>query len=371
MNKIKKVYKSQFDKPYKVIKYSNVAGSREAIECFVTFPVPNDDIFETLIATIGLSAKLIRGEYKYAELVIRVKGKLDSNQLEEISNSLYKFHKKLITSKAKIYSGMIIREGKISMFAENDITSAMLVGWDPFEPTWLDEPENKIVLLEIVPLFVKEGESLAEIPVFDRFKIFWNSKTPYKDCNRKQVEIIEIAIKNIWLNIKEWFHERIVKSAANVGLQYKKEVASVLQKKMSVKFPPDFYVSVNLNSASFDINEYTLLNAEDIIETWKINELEDEGKFKLANKKVEKNRYFKKVWWNSKWIPFAKNSYGDKICIDLDPGPSGQFGQVLYHYNDQGPIFSEFKSFFQWLLSYNSDLQNSKYKVVDGFIEYT
>jgi cell wall assembly regulator SMI1 len=37
----------------------------------------------------------------------------------------------------------------------------------------------------------------------------------------------------------------------------------------------------------------------------------------------------KPVVWNRRWIPFASNGCGDYHCIDLDPDPDGNHGQII------------------------------------------
>ncbi len=37
-------------------------------------------------------------------------------------------------------------------------------------------------------------------------------------------------------------------------------------------------------------------------------------------------------WWDPAWIPFAQDMTGANYCIDLDPAPGGQVGQVIDHF---------------------------------------
>ena len=37
-------------------------------------------------------------------------------------------------------------------------------------------------------------------------------------------------------------------------------------------------------------------------------------------------------WWDPAWIPFAQDMTGASFCIDLDPAPGGQIGQVIDHF---------------------------------------
>jgi cell wall assembly regulator SMI1 len=45
----------------------------------------------------------------------------------------------------------------------------------------------------------------------------------------------------------------------------------------------------------------------------------------------------KPMLWNERWIPFAERGM-DYLCLDLDPQPDGQIGQVIYYRREPEPV---------------------------------
>jgi cell wall assembly regulator SMI1 len=45
----------------------------------------------------------------------------------------------------------------------------------------------------------------------------------------------------------------------------------------------------------------------------------------------------KEGWWNPLWLPVTSNGGGDHLCIDLDPAPGGEVGQVIDFSHETGP----------------------------------
>ncbi|OOV98079.1 SMI1/KNR4 family protein [Pseudomonas sp. MF4836] len=41
------------------------------------------------------------------------------------------------------------------------------------------------------------------------------------------------------------------------------------------------------------------------------------------------------TWWWPQWLPIMANGGGDYLCVDLDPAPGGQPGQVLAYFHDE------------------------------------
>ena len=101
-----------------------------------------------------------------------------------------------------------------------------------------------------------------------------------------------------------------------------------------------------------------------------MNELKEEGTF-ISYKVKESNRgIIKDIRWHSHWIPFALDSGGNSICIDLSPDKNGIYGQIIYHEKEEGPLIGNQKSFFEWLQTYQQDLYRGAYFVdKDGFIQ--
>ncbi len=82
-----------------------------------------------------------------------------------------------------------------------------------------------------------------------------------------------------------------------------------------------------------------------------------------------KGDYVKKVWWSTKWIPFAEDSCGNMKCIDLDPGKNGEEGQItaMEIQDGQGPFATKYTSFSSYLEDQVSFYKDNKYEVEESW----
>ncbi|GJH13034.1 SMI1/KNR4 family protein [Caballeronia novacaledonica] len=76
-------------------------------------------------------------------------------------------------------------------------------------------------------------------------------------------------------------------------------------------------------------------------------------------------------WWNPRWLPFASNSSGDFLCVDLDPAESGTPGQIISYYHAEPRRELLATGFNQWLSNFAADLESGKYRVEDGWLTRT
>jgi cell wall assembly regulator SMI1 len=109
------------------------------------------------------------------------------------------------------------------------------------------------------------------------------------------------------------------------------------------------------------INNWALLPVADILSVWKMeNDLQRECEFggcPLTTTGALKND----VRWRPGWLP-AMDREGDKIVIDLDPGPEGKLGQVFCWYNYGGrPMRVVAGSWAAWLDSLAEGLSTRRF----------
>jgi cell wall assembly regulator SMI1 len=75
------------------------------------------------------------------------------------------------------------------------------------------------------------------------------------------------------------------------------------------------------------------------------------------------------VWWHEKLIPFATDGAGNTWCVDLDPTPGGQVGQIIDWDHEDGPTRVLFPSFQALLSQLAHDLEAGKYLFFSNRIE--
>ena len=73
--------------------------------------------------------------------------------------------------------------------------------------------------------------------------------------------------------------------------------------------------------------------------------------------------------YDKKWFPLATDSFGGSICIDMNPGKKGTYGQLLYMLfpgeGKAGPYYTGFSSLREFLESYLRDLREGRFEVED------
>lgn len=69
----------------------------------------------------------------------------------------------------------------------------------------------------------------------------------------------------------------------------------------------------------------------------------------------------KNNWWNPLWVPIIDEGTGDFVCIDLDPLPNGQNGQIMQMIHDDyyRPLLDN--SFHKWFENYIIALEAGEY----------
>jgi cell wall assembly regulator SMI1 len=120
---------------------------------------------------------------------------------------------------------------------------------------------------------------------------------------------------------------------------------------LGIKLPEYYIESLKIHNGGGYFDSYEYLSIKGVLSWWTIlNTLLAEGKFQ--NRKVKSYpQRIQKSWWDKKWIPFAADSAGNLLCIDLNPGKDGTNGQLIYfeQQDGSGPLPSSEETFVSWL----------------------
>lgn len=68
------------------------------------------------------------------------------------------------------------------------------------------------------------------------------------------------------------------------------------------------------------------------------------------------------VMWNAKWITLTSNGAGDHQCLDLDPAPGGQVGQIIDFSHVFGPTRVLAGSLEEWLTRFAAALESGVFR---------
>lgn len=109
---------------------------------------------------------------------------------------------------------------------------------------------------------------------------------------------------------------------------------------LGIQFPEDVRESYRIHNGMcseqkflYEWPEFYSLDA--IFSQWDCwRDLLDSGEF--FDDQSQPKGPIKTDWWNIKWIPLLGNMGGDHYCLDLDPPPEGQWGQIITMWHEVG-----------------------------------
>lgn len=130
-----------------------------------------------------------------------------------------------------------------------------------------------------------------------------------------------------------------------------------LESRLGAKLPKDFAASCQIHDGLRDsylgpirlFNYWALLPLSAILTEWKVmTDLQAEFGFGGCQFEVSP-RIKNDAHWRVGWVPIM-DADGDKVVIDLDPGPKGKVGQV-FEWSNSGSVPTRLlaDSFGEWL----------------------
>ena len=178
-------------------------------------------------------------------------------------------------------------------------------------------------------------------------------------------------MKNIWNRIDSWLAANAPEILNNLQPGATPEAIKAAEQFLEVVFPEDVKSSYRLHNGQFE-ERYSVmpyghfLCLEGMVGEWNswkkfldagdFNE-EDGNDYGCASDGLIRTE----LWWNPKCIPIASNLSSDSICLDLDPAPGGQVGQIIFMCHDDGCRGFIAKSLQEWLEQLATDLETGKY----------
>jgi cell wall assembly regulator SMI1 len=103
--------------------------------------------------------------------------------------------------------------------------------------------------------------------------------------------------------------------------------------------PSALAAMLRVANGDFYIGEYVTLSTQAIARTWDIgSQLVADGTYARFEPHYESGGALKPGWWHLGLIPVLEDSCGNQLCIDLDPGPNGAMGQMVWWEIHEGPI---------------------------------
>jgi cell wall assembly regulator SMI1 len=172
-------------------------------------------------------------------------------------------------------------------------------------------------------------------------------------------------MRDVWDRIEAWLSA----NAPNVleGLNSGASEAALQEAEayLGVAFPADVRESYGIHNGQprdapglTDGGEF--LSLERMREEWQLwKDPLDGGDFDGITS--EPQEPIRNDWWHPKWIPLTYDGAGNHLCLDLDPAPGGNLGQIITMWHDDGERTVEAPSFRAWLEELVANLESGDY----------
>jgi cell wall assembly regulator SMI1 len=175
-------------------------------------------------------------------------------------------------------------------------------------------------------------------------------------------------MRTIWSRIEAWLARHLPALEQDLQSGATADQLDMVEQVLGVQFP-------EVMRAAYQIHNGQLGDAAPLMGEWQLLSLEDlQGQWELMQDLHIENPILppssaagpspiRADWWNSKWIPIAYNGAGDLMCVDLDPAPGGEVGQVITVWHAQ-PERSRIASSVQvWLEHFAAALEQGDFIV--------
>ena len=364
-------YHQEYGKPDYLLSVcaDNEQITPKKLDIVYRFSIEEEEKYTTSMMTLGLATVRMTDGVETAELVMDVLGKYSHADYNILGKALVDLVWSRLQLGLSFTPNSVLNGISIPFFGKMNYLFVM--DWGHSNPEWLEGVTPPVRLLEIVPIYASEADTLERINPNLRTTVFVQAKGDWSNPKREQVLLLQAAIKNVWNRLEKWYEQNapVVYQRLNAGVS-EQEIKN-LEYRMGIRLPDDFLASLIAHNGGIEFHDYEYLTIDRLYQIWSMmNELKAEKAFD-GYKMAETNQgMIQDTWWDSHWIPFAVDSEGNSICIDLFPGENGTPGQIIYMEKHEGPIISEYKSFFEWLWNYQQDIYRGYYRVnQDGLIE--
>ncbi len=137
---------------------------------------------------------------------------------------------------------------------------------------------------------------------------------------------------------------------------------AALERGLERPLPPALKAMLSTTNGDFYVGEYLSLSTQGIADTWgSCRRLFDDGTFAQFEAHHDSGGILKPGWWHPGLIPVLEDSGGNQLCIDLDPGPRGIRGQMVWWEVHEGPIPHGADSLLTLLRAHWRHLSSGKY----------
>jgi cell wall assembly regulator SMI1 len=176
---------------------------------------------------------------------------------------------------------------------------------------------------------------------------------------------------DVWKRIEAWLDAHVPSGAGILHAGAAEEEIAATERFLGVLLPDDLRASLRLHNGQYSgpwlIEGWELLSLDRIREEWTAwKDLLDEGAFR--DFRSDSDGRVVQDWWHARWIPLTYDGAGDHHCVDLNPGPRGQAGQIIQMWHDDSARPVVAPSFRAWLAAFADALDAGEYVYSDEYL---
>lgn len=358
MNKLHKAYEARFGAPDTLITLTS-EDDKITFDLAVADAIPDEDMPDSAVTSLGISDEI--------EFFTEIEGDLSEETVNGIGAAYYSLS--VLVGK-EIIPGTIY---PLSIPPFDNMEAVMIMDRTYDRVEWLNEEEGTSRIIRLIPLYKEEADALEAVEPSLRTRLLLTAEISHTDPAREPEKIIHEAFHNVWTIIADWYQENNVALTETLTAALEADESNAgdaLEKKLGFQLAADFKASFDIVHEEVRLEDYITFTEAGILKRVEsMNKLNSEGEYKNDTGKIKDDAHVQKTWWHERWIPVAMNSAGDRIVIDMAPGKDGTEGQVLLHSKHEGPLYKNYRSFFDYLVGYAGNLRQDVYQVdEEGFI---
>jgi cell wall assembly regulator SMI1 len=346
-----------------------------------------EDEYFTYVATAGLSAYAIPRTSERVELILSVCGYQLLQDLQLLASELAELAVVPFREDTFFSPNVLLSNIHFSLFER--MNHALITDWGVNSPEFLPGIQPPVRLLSIIPVYESEARVISSIGVTETYQLFRDEGVNLDDPKREPARLrgltveantmyrretmqtdLSLDIQKIWSDIEQWYSNHAANLLEDLNNGISDQVLTEFESQTGLTIPEDYKTSLKIHNGDVYFHSYCYQSLEGVLKSWLLMKQQVEaGAFEGRQIFNEGEEVIQNIWWCSRWIPFAEDSGGNFICIDLEPASQGIVGQIIKMEVNAGPVATEYESFFEWLKSYRDDLYKGLYEVdEDGYL---
>lgn len=346
--------KSTFEFNQLIISYIDAFDEPEAIErfpvqaagdcgLFITSYDEGQDVETTLMLTIGLS-NIFRDEHD-DPVELSFHYRQDAFTRQQASKAFIETVQTLAAQRTSLYVNEIVDQLRLHSGSKATIVLKDHI----FEAISYISNEHTfdIPIFRLLPLLSEEVASLETMPRIVRHRIILELSPILGGAIERETEfLVHNAVKSVWDKIFDWHQQsntflwQTVQSTTSPHPDIEG-----LEQLLGYQLPLDLKTSWLIQNRRLYLTDYEYMDVEGV-------------KYLMRAPVVHKE---------ISMLPFAEDSGGNMICVDMREGRNRQ---VVQYELSEGFLDTNYYSFFDWLWHYKDKLLRRYYRVdSDGFLE--